>query len=202
MIDIIPVKDLSIVGHSQVIGNLILNHSIKIMAEVGVYKGENMRTILRSEASKQLTEYVGIDPWAVNEDHMTNSTPERWDDMYFNVVKYLPWFKQLRLIRFPSEKVAPLYWDGYFDMVYIDGDHHYESVIKDIKTWLPKVKKGGIIAGHDYVESPDLVPSIYGPVYNDDYHKNYIMGINKAVHEAFGENFIKERCTVWYKIIE
>jgi len=36
------------------------------------------------------------------------------------------------------------------DFVYIDADHSYESVKMDIASWLPKVKNGGVIAGHDY----------------------------------------------------
>lgn len=36
------------------------------------------------------------------------------------------------------------------DFVYIDGDHRYESVKKDIELYYPKIKKGGVLAGHDY----------------------------------------------------
>ena len=41
--------------------------------------------------------------------------------------------------------------DGHFDLVYIDGNHSYAAVVEDIKAWRPKVKPGGILAGHDYV---------------------------------------------------
>jgi hypothetical protein len=34
--------------------------------------------------------------------------------------------------------------------VYIDANHTHEEVKKDIQAWLPKIKKGGIISGHDY----------------------------------------------------
>ena len=35
------------------------------------------------------------------------------------------------------------------DFVYIDGNHQYEFVAKDIKTYYPKLKKGGVLGGHD-----------------------------------------------------
>jgi len=42
------------------------------------------------------------------------------------------------------------------DFVYIDGGHDYISVIKDLTHYYSKVKKGGIIGGHDWVEDiPD-----------------------------------------------
>ncbi|MDT8326464.1 MAG: class I SAM-dependent methyltransferase [Roseovarius sp.] len=40
--------------------------------------------------------------------------------------------------------------DEYFDMVYIDGDHEYSGVVKDIEATLPKMKKGGAIIFNDY----------------------------------------------------
>ncbi len=41
------------------------------------------------------------------------------------------------------------------DLVFIDANHGYDECKRDIKTWLPKVRKGGIIAGHDYLEHTD-----------------------------------------------
>ncbi len=39
--------------------------------------------------------------------------------------------------------------DGELDMVYIDGGHGYENVKEDIQAWMPKIKKGGWLTGHD-----------------------------------------------------
>jgi len=52
-------------------------------------------------------------------------------------------------VEMDSVKASALYEDGSLDFVFIDAEHKYEFVIQDIKSWLPKVKKGGIIAGHD-----------------------------------------------------
>ena len=40
--------------------------------------------------------------------------------------------------------------DNSIAFLYIDTTHEYEHVIKEIDAWYPKVKLGGIIAGHDY----------------------------------------------------
>ena len=49
-----------------------------------------------------------------------------------------------------SAKTAKRYADGSLDFVFIDADHTYESVKKDIEAWLPKIKSSGVLAGHDY----------------------------------------------------
>ncbi|GAG75308.1 unnamed protein product [marine sediment metagenome] len=36
------------------------------------------------------------------------------------------------------------------DFVYIDGNHSYEYVLRDIELYFPKVKEGGVVGGHDY----------------------------------------------------
>jgi len=45
--------------------------------------------------------------------------------------------------------------DSCFDLVFIDADHRYEGFKSDIENYLPKVKTGGILAGHDY-NLPDI----------------------------------------------
>lgn len=53
-------------------------------------------------------------------------------------------------IRATSRRAAQLFADGEIDLVFIDACHDYAAVAEDIATWLPKVRPGGIIAGHDY----------------------------------------------------
>jgi predicted O-methyltransferase YrrM len=51
-----------------------------------------------------------------------------------------------------SLKAAARYRDGEFDLVYLDGDHSFAAVCEDIRTWMPKVRPGGWLTGHDYCE--------------------------------------------------
>lgn len=49
-----------------------------------------------------------------------------------------------------SLKAANYISDESLDVVYIDADHSFTSVLADLKSWAPKVKNGGIVSGHDY----------------------------------------------------
>lgn len=53
-------------------------------------------------------------------------------------------------IQLSSVEAAKLYDDKSLDFVFIDGNHGYDAVINDIMAWLPKIKNGGWIGGHDY----------------------------------------------------
>jgi len=46
--------------------------------------------------------------------------------------------------------------DEYFDFIYLDASHLYKDVKRDLKEWFPKLKRGGIMAGHDYIEDEDF----------------------------------------------
>ncbi len=51
-----------------------------------------------------------------------------------------------------SEKAAAQFEDDFFDWVYVDGNHLYEFVKRDLEVYLPKVKRGGLVICDDYME--------------------------------------------------
>jgi predicted O-methyltransferase YrrM len=60
--------------------------------------------------------------------------------------------RKYNVIKGTSKVAAKMFLNESLDVVFIDLDHTYEAVKEDIKLWLPKVKKGGFIAGDDYHE--------------------------------------------------
>jgi predicted O-methyltransferase YrrM len=57
---------------------------------------------------------------------------------------------QFRLLEMDSLEGAKQFEDDSLDFVFIDADHEYQAVLQDIHHWLPKVKPGGCLSGHDY----------------------------------------------------
>ncbi|WP_353432454.1 class I SAM-dependent methyltransferase [Polynucleobacter sp. MWH-UH23A] len=54
-----------------------------------------------------------------------------------------------KLMKQKSWDAANKFVDESLDLVYIDGDHTYDGVVKDLAAWFPKVRKGGVICGDD-----------------------------------------------------
>lgn len=88
-----------------------------------------------------------VDPWLpyqeiMDVDKMSNAESNFNDMMknYDNITKY----------KMTSLEASSMFENLSLDMVYIDNDHSSENVEKEIKMWLPKIKKTGYIAGHDF----------------------------------------------------
>jgi hypothetical protein len=96
---------------------------------------------------------------------------------------YATFTKNIEPVKHIITPIKELSWDGArhyenesLDFVFIDAAHDYESVKKDITAWLPKVKIGGTIAGHDYSWCED---------------------VQKAVHEFFDKSSVTESEGCW-----
>jgi hypothetical protein len=96
------------------------------------------------------------------------------------------------MIRAKSEIAADIFPDNSLDFVYIDANHAYQYVVQDIQLWYPKVKPGGYICGHDYIDiqwdqDPNFAENgidkhIYTSVYNG------VFGVNPAVDQFCTKN--------------
>jgi hypothetical protein len=71
------------------------------------------------------------------------------------------------ILRIDSVAAAHTFPDRSLDFVYLDGDHSLAGCTRDIVAWAPKIKIGGILAGHDYYDKePFMVRSAVNQLCN------------------------------------
>lgn len=114
----------------------------KIGAEVGVRMGTNAKEIFRRVPGLKL---YCVDPWSAYQ-----KVSDATQDVYYQRCLRKLRGENAEFMRMFSNEAALLIEDSSLDFVYIDGDHRFDFVMSDLITWSPKVKRGGIISGHDY----------------------------------------------------
>jgi len=121
-----------------------------IGAEIGVEHGYNAIGILTQLDIKKLylidpyQEYPSSDGKSVRSQELMQQTK---DEALINLEKFND---RIEWIFDYSWNAVNQIEDESLDFVYIDGDHRYEAVYRDIELYLPKVRIGGLIGGHDY----------------------------------------------------
>lgn len=87
---------------------------------------------------------------------LLNQEQSRMEGTYREALKRLaPWIgERCFLHREYSVEQAKLMAPQQFDWVYIDALHDYQNVRADLEAWAPLVRKGGVLAGHDYLQIP------------------------------------------------
>lgn len=121
--------------------------------EIGCGKGLNAHRLLSLCRNLHL---IGVDYWPPDYPN-SDGTPRGPRISRTIEAKYHDRMKEfaerVTLMRMPSLEAARQFDEGSLDFVFIDGDHSYEGCKADIEAWSPKVRKGGLIAGHDFNET-------------------------------------------------
>lgn len=122
-----------------------IKSEVKTMIEIGSYAGES--TLLFSEGFDCKINCVdswqnGYDNNDVASDSDMNEVENDFDLRMSgkNVIKY----------KMKSDDAHKFFSDNSYDLIYVDGCHIYEQVKRDLINYMPKVKTGGFICGHDY----------------------------------------------------
>lgn len=126
-----------------------------VVAELGVDHGDFSKKILKINQPAKLHL---VDVWK----------SERYPEHLFHEVsqKFQEEIQEGKVIinRGLSTEVVNLFEDNYFDWIYIDTAHSYAVTKAELTSYLPKMKKGGIIAGHDFIVGEIDVPWKYGVI--------------------------------------
>lgn len=137
-----------------------------VVAEVGVFAGDFSAKILEIVRPERLFLVDWWRPGPVAQGTVRTTGPENYRRVADRFADQIH-SGQVVVVREESSAAAKQFDDDFLDWVYIDADHNYAAVASDLAAWRIKVKRTGLILGHDYCEPRD---------------RNY--GIVRAVDEA------------------
>ncbi len=181
------------------------------IAEIGCWTGTSS-LVLGSVAEKYQGKVICID-WFKGSTDTPLFTPSK----HFNVrrifednLKQFNQGKFIQLIEASSEEAVKQFTDGSLDIIFLDGDHRYAGIRQDIDMWLPKLKQGGLLCGHDCELTLDNgLETLYDYSKDMDILTNIHMGVCRAVTELGGRKvtpypkFTAEesrKSVIWYYI--
>lgn len=136
----------------EFLASLIREHGLKRGAELGLWKGKTFFYLLSHCPDLFL---VGVDQWAYRPERAKipgGQTYREWNmkglekTVREGAKKY---GERARILKMDTAEAAQSFEDQSFDFVFIDGDHSTQGVTRDIQAWLPKIREGGYITGHD-----------------------------------------------------
>jgi hypothetical protein len=158
IISIMAETDKNYAAYYDVIPNLIKERGYKTGIEIGVFAGGHAERILNSGIDK----LYGVDPYKMYNPGMPGlESQEDWNLLHDFVMLRLKGENYIHY-RYESNTAFNMLKNKLFDFVFIDGLHTYEQLKQDLENYNPLVKKGGIIACHDYAHPyfPELTTCI------------------------------------------
>lgn len=135
------------------------------IAEIGVWLGKSVCYMgLKAQQLGKFIRITAIDEWPNEYEGVVSG------DSYKQFLENLYSCSLMSVVhplRCESSSSAVLFPDYHFFAVFIDGDHSYEGVTRDLKAWLLKVKPGGYLCGHDFSTAhPGVIAALadfFGP---------------------------------------
>lgn len=132
------------------IPNIFRELGFKTGAEIGVYRGAYSVNLLKNIPGLKL---YGVDSWeryTGYRDYPGEVFPDAQKEATEKTKNY-----DCKLIKGWSHEVVKEFEDRSLDFVYLDGNHAYEYCVQDLALWSKKVKRGGVIYGHDFEDYHD-----------------------------------------------
>lgn len=139
------------------IGSLLQQLNMTVGAELGVQRGDFAKTTLDQWSHAET--YVLVDLWGQQEHYkdLANVDDQAQENFKKEALTKLNAHEQkLVVCRNYTSVCVTQFKDGYFDYIYVDARHDYKGVLEDINLWWPKLKVGGIMAGHDYIDTEEV----------------------------------------------
>jgi predicted O-methyltransferase YrrM len=128
---------------------LLMSMGARRGAEIGVWKGEHAAQLCAGVPGLHL---LAVDPWRVQPGYREKKNNAALLDAAYTEATARLAEHDCRVFRGTSQEGARIVPDRSLDFVYIDANHLATHVRRDLDAWSPKVRPGGIVAGHDYVD--------------------------------------------------
>jgi len=144
-------SDLSLIKDRRDIPSFLSKMNAKNICEIGVKDGDNFKKILVSCIELA----VAVDIWTetgIKSQNDDSCSQLELDKQYIGLINFFKTDSRVKIIKDFSLNVYSKFEDNFFDFVYIDADHTESAVYADLYSWYPKVRSGGVLAGHDYCE--------------------------------------------------
>lgn len=140
---------------------MVQTHKTGVFVEVGAWLGRStayMGQLLRDNP-ECMADFYAVDTWkgSIGDNAFAEVLAEHGGDVYDVFAQNMEKCGVAEFViplRMASVEAAKNFGDLSLDFVFIDAAHDYDSVSADIRAWLPKVKVGGMIAGHDHSHPP------------------------------------------------
>ena len=134
-------------GHLAFASDLIVATQPELIVELGTHWGEAYFTFCQTVEEHGLSCLCyAVDHW-LGDEHAGRYGEEVFDEVQRYNERYYRHFSYL--LRTSFDDALSQFDDGSIDLLHIDGLHTYEAVNHDFRTWLPKVRPGGIVLVHD-----------------------------------------------------
>ncbi|CCB89783.1 class I SAM-dependent methyltransferase [Simkania negevensis] len=164
---------------------LTLLHQVEVksLAEIGVWAGFNAFELRQLFPEAHL--YL-IDPWELTPNYLEDGLSPAIDPYQFQQA-----YECTRSLFRDDQNVTILKKNStdaltevpnHLDLVFIDGNHSYRAVKDDIQNWRRKIRRGGLLTGHNY-------------------HPNF-PGVIRAVHSYLKDQFQIGEDTIWFTQVE
>lgn len=166
------------------------------VVEVGSWLGESTSCWAEALINKNGAELISVDWYKGNPSTNLFDIAEQKDiySIFRNNMRELGFLDIIKTFVMSSSDAVKFIPNGYADIVYIDACHDYKSVRNDIEIWIPKIRNGGIIAGHDYESNEYDERYINLDVVDHKHH-----GVIKAVNDVLRDFNVDER--IWWKVL-
>lgn len=148
--------------------------------EVGSWKGRSSAymAVEIANSNKDIAFYC-VDTWQGSREHQGQDLSGLYQTFLDNMRPVEHHYFPLKLT---SLEASRRFKDESLDFVFLDASHEYEDVREDILAWLPKIKPGGVLAGHDYYTG-----------------HNYFPGVKRAVDETLDNLELEHDCFIYHK---